>query len=418
MDLFETEQFYYKEGELYCEGTPIRKIIEQAGSPTYVYSKNYFKKRYLEFKKAFSYAKCKIYYAVKSNFNLSVIKTFVELDSGLDVNSQGELYRALKAGAAPSNISFSGVGKTEEEIQYALENGIFLFKAESFEEAVVINKVAERMKKTPNVSFRINPDVNPETHPYISTGFAESKFGIDASEAEETYMKALDLKSIQICGIDMHIGSQIKTIDPFVEAVEKLSKIFLSLKAKGFNLKHLNMGGGMGSLYKDEKIFHIEELGNSIRKIITELDCELIIEPGRYLSANAGALICKILYLKKNRKKCFTIVDGAMNDLIRPAIYEAYHHIQPIKLNNKEEFITDVVGPICESGDFFAKSRKIEKIQQGDYLAVMSAGSYGMAMASNYNGRRRPAEVIVDGDQFYIARGRESFEYLIYDERA
>ncbi len=417
MEYFESDYFHYKNNQLYCEEIPIQKIAEETGSPTYVYSKNYFIDRYKEFDKAFKELNHKIFFACKSNFNLSVIKAFVDAGSGVDVNSEGELLRALKVGVNPQKIIMSGVGKTPEEIKLAIEKNLLMIKAESEEEILLINEIAASLNKTAKVAIRVNPDVDAQTHPYISTGLAENKFGVDTETALKLFMRQKDLKNIKFTGIDMHIGSQIIKIEPFVEAAKKLSELILQLKSEGIFLEHLDMGGGAGSTYNNEKTFSIKDYAESLIPVFKKLECDVFFEPGRYLTANGGILITKVLYNKKNHDKNFIVVDSAMNDLLRPSIYKAYHHIQPVILkNSRKEIIADVVGPVCESGDFFAKKREITQSNHGEYLAIMSAGAYGMAMASNYNARRRPAEVLVDGKNFKIIRSRETFDHLFFDE--
>ncbi len=417
MNYFEPENFNYKNNQLYCEEIPVRKIAEEIGTPTYVYSKNFFISKYKEFDDAFREIKHIIFFACKSNFNLSVIKTFVDAGSGVDVNSEGELLRALKAGADSKKIIMSGVGKMSEEIKLALEKNILMIKAESEEEVFLINEIAASLNKTASTAIRVNPDVNAQTHPYISTGLAENKFGVDTETALRLFRKQKDLKNIKFTGIDMHLGSQIIKIEPFLEAVNKLSELFGQLKSEGINLEHLDVGGGVGAAYNSEKTFGIKDFANALIPTLKRLECDIFFEPGRFLTANGGILITKVLYNKKNHDKNFIVVDSAMNDLLRPSIYSAYHHIQPVALNNnRKNIIADIVGPVCESGDFFAKKREITECYHGDFLAIMSAGAYGMPMASNYNSRRRPAEVLVDGKDYKVIRSRETFDHLFFDE--
>jgi len=417
MQLFPSTYFTYKNKQLYCEGVAVTQIVKQTGTPTYIYSKKYFEDAYKEFDEAFRAVRHKIFYAAKSNFNLSVIKTFIELGSGVDVNSEGELYRALKAGAKPEKIILTSVGKTKNEIKLGLERDVLMIKAESEEEVYLINEIASSMNKIARVAIRVNPDVNPKTHPYISTGLSENKFGVDSETALKLFRKQKELKNILFTGIDMHIGSQITTLSPFVEAVEKLANLFLILKKEGLELIHFDIGGGIGIQYNDEKTFSVNKFAEALLPIVKKLNCEIIFEPGRCLTANAGILVTEVLYTKKNQHKNFLVVDAAMTDLLRPSIYGAYHHVQPVKLDeSRSEIIADVVGPVCESGDFLAKERTIQKCEHGDLLAVMSAGAYGMVMASNYNARRKPAEILVTGNSFSIIRARETFEHLVFDE--
>ncbi|MCL5030458.1 MAG: diaminopimelate decarboxylase [Bacteroidetes bacterium] len=417
MEYFEPDYFHYKNNQLYCEELPVQEIAEDIGSPAYIYSKNYFIDRYKEFDEAFKEIKHTIFYACKSNFNLSVIKTFTDIGSGVDVNSEGELLRALKVGVDPQKIIMSGVGKTSEEIKLAIEKDLLMIKAESEEEIFLINEIAASLNKTARVAIRVNPDVDAQTHPYISTGLAENKFGVDTETALKLFRKQKDLKNIKFTGIDMHIGSQIIKVEPFVEAAKKLSELILQLKSDGIFLEHLDMGGGVGSTYNNEKTFAVKDFANALLPLLKKLECDVFFEPGRYLIANGGILLTKVLYNKKNHDKNFIVVDSAMNDLLRPSIYSAYHHIQPVVLkNNRKDIVADIVGPVCESGDFFAKKREIAQSNHGEYLAIMSAGAYGMPMASNYNSRRRPAEVLVDGKNYKIIRSRETFDHLFFDE--
>ncbi|HUX61266.1 MAG TPA: diaminopimelate decarboxylase [Ignavibacteriaceae bacterium] len=417
MNYFNSNYFTYKNNELYCEGISLEDILRETGTPAYVYSQNYFIDRYKELDSAFNEIDHNIFYAVKSNFNLSVIKTFSDIGGGVDVNSEGELLRALKVGVSNDKIIFSGVGKTYDEIKIALEHDLLMIKAESEEELVLINEIATILNKKARVGIRVNPDVDPKTHPYISTGLAENKFGVDVTTAIKLYTEKDRFKNIDYTGIDMHIGSQITTVEPFVSAVEKLSEIFLSLKKQGIKLKHFDIGGGIGVEYHHERTFSPSEFAKALIPILKKLDCKVILEPGRYLSANAGILIAQVLYTKVNHKKNFIIIDAAMNDLLRPSIYGAYHHIQPVRINKScKDISADIVGPVCESGDFLAKDRNIQECKRGDFLSVMSAGAYGSTMASNYNARRRPPEILVNGSSFKVIKKRESFEHLFFEE--
>jgi diaminopimelate decarboxylase len=416
MKLFDSDYFTYKENKLFCENLSIEEIAHNVSTPVYIYSKNYMADRYSELANVFKSINHKIYYACKANYNINIIKLFNDLGAGIDVNSAGEYYRAIKAGVDPKNLIFSGVGKTKEEIKLALENNLFIIKAESFEEIELINKIAGDLKKIAPIAIRVNPNVDPLTHPYISTGLAENKFGVDETVAEEIFIKSSRLENIKLLGIDMHIGSQITTIEPYIESIKKLVKLVKSLKTQGVNLSHIDIGGGMGVKYNDENPFTAEEFSSAIIPILEESGCEILFEPGRWLTANAGCLIGEVLFVKNNLDKNFLVVDAAMNDLLRPSIYKAYHHIQPIDVSPRETIIADIVGPICESGDFLGKKREILKPATGDLLAVMSSGAYGIVMASNYNARRRPAEVLVDGSKFSIIRKRETFDQLSQNE--
>lgn len=417
MQIFNNDYFGYKNNDLYCEQVSVKQIIEETGTPAYIYSKKYFTDRYKEFKDAFKAVNNTLFFATKSNFNLNVIKIFANEGSGIDVNSGGELYRALKAGFTPDRIIFSGVGKTEEELRLAIESDLLMIKAESFEEVHVINEIAAGLNKIAPVAFRVNPDVDAKTHPYISTGLAENKFGIPSAETINIFVEASKLKNLKVAGIDMHIGSQIVKIEPFIEAVQKLAGMYIELRKNGINIEHFDIGGGIGVQYKDETPFAITQLADAIIPTIKELGIDLFFEPGRYLTANAGILAAKVLYTKKNGEKNFIVTDTAMTDLLRPSIYGSYHHIQHFALDpERKDIVADVVGPVCESGDFLAKKREITECRRGDLLAVMSAGAYGMVMSSNYNMRRRPPEIIVDGDKYFITRSRETYEHMLFDE--
>lgn len=416
MKLFEPGTFHYLNDKLYCEHKSVDEIIEETGTPAYIYSKKFFQESYTAFDDAFAGIKHTIFFAAKSNFNLKVMKVFADMGAGVDVNSAGELYRAQKAGVHPSKILFSGVGKTAKEIKLAIEYDVKLIKAESVEEIELINKIAEGLDTTARVAIRINPDVDAMTHPYISTGLAENKFGIDASEAVDVYRRCAQLGNIVLTGIDMHIGSQITSISPFVEAVGKMAKLYKKIKEYGIPLEHFDMGGGMGVRYNQEEVFSPIQLADAVRDVLSGLDCEIMFEPGRYLTANGGILVAEVLYTKKNREKNFIITDASMTELIRPGLYKAYHHVQPVVLKGRQSIHADIVGPVCESSDFLAKDRDIESVEAGDRLAIMTAGAYGMVMSSNYNGRRRPPEILVDGDKYTIARSRETYEHMLWDE--
>lgn len=418
MNLLDSPYFTYKSDELFCENVSVKKIINEVGTPAYIYSKNFFIDRYKEFTEAFKEVPHTIFFAAKSNFNLNVIKTFVDLGSGVDVNSEGELKRALLAGADPNKIILTGVGKSLNEIRLGLQKDLLMIKAESEEELDLINVISGEMNKVARVAIRVNPDVDAKTHPYISTGLSENKFGIDSKLALSLFKDKNRFKNIEFTGIDMHIGSQVTSIQPFAEAVEKLSQIYFELKDSGVKLEHFDVGGGIGVKYSNEETFSVKDYAKTISPILKKLDCHIFFEPGRFLTANGGILAAQVLYTKKNGDKNFIVTDTAMNDLLRPSIYGAHHHIQPVELFSKRaEIVADIVGPVCESGDFLGRKRKILESKRGEYLAVMSAGAYGMVMTSNYNARRRPPEILVDGDKFHVIRSRETYDHLLYDER-
>lgn len=418
MHYFETQHINYRSNQLYVEEINVNDLAKEFGTPLYIYNKNHFINQYKEFEKAFNSANYKIFYAMKANFNLSVINTFVKLGSGLDVNSEGELYRAFKTGIDPKKIILTSVGKTKDEIKLGLQKNVLMIKAESVEEIELINKIAGEMNKIAPVAIRVNPDVDAKTHPYISTGLSKNKFGIDSASALSIYKRRKEFKNIKFTGIDMHIGSQITSIEPFVEAVQKLSDLYFEIEKDGLKLEHFDVGGGIGINYNNEKSFTISDFADRTIPLFNKLDCDIIFEPGRYLTANGGILVSEVLYNKTNGDKNFVIVDAAMNDLLRPSIYQAYHHIQPVnKFDDRKIFEADIVGPVCESGDYFARERKITEVKSGELVSVMSVGAYGMVMSSNYNARRRPPEILVDGSYYEVIRSRETFDHLIWDEK-
>jgi diaminopimelate decarboxylase len=416
MSLIESDFFYYINNELYCENVKVNDIVDVTKTPVYIYSKKAFQNHYKLFAEAFKDINHTIFYASKSNYNLNVIKIFEQLGAGCDVNSAGEFIRALKGGFTPDRILLTGVGKTYEEIKMGIELGVKMIKAESWQELEAISKIAVELGKNVPVAIRVNPNVDPKTHPYISTGLKENKFGVPYKDAINYYINAQKLPGIELKGIDMHIGSQITVIEPFVEAVKKMQELILKLKESGIPLEHFDMGGGMGVPYKNEQSFSPFKLAAALMPIFKNLNMEIFFEPGRYLTANAGILVATVLYTKVNNDKNFIVTDTAMTDLLRPSIYNAYHHIQPVINKNYDIIVADIVGPVCESGDFLGKAREIQKLEQNDRIAVLSAGAYGMVMSSNYNGRRRPPEIIVDGDKYYTTRSRETYDYLLYDE--
>jgi diaminopimelate decarboxylase len=417
MNYFKSDYFTYNNNELQCENVKLSQLAEEFGTPLFVYSKNFFIDRFKELDEAFKEINHKIYFASKANFNLSVIKTFHELGSGIDVNSAGEFYRALKAGVNPKDMLLTGVGKTDEEIRLGLENGVLVIKAESLEEVYVINDIAAELSVIAPVAIRVNPNVDAQTHPYISTGLAENKFGIDSVYAYDMFVECSKLSNIELVGTDMHIGSQITKVEPFIEAVIKMAALYKKIKSAGIPLKHFDIGGGIGVLYNDEIPFTPKELAEKLVPIFKQLDAEIMFEPGRFLTANGGVLITDVLYTKTNSLgKNFIVVNSAMTELLRPSLYKSYHHVQPVQKIDNIDFNADIVGPVCETGDYIAKEREITMVGRGDKLAIMSAGAYGMVMSSNYNGRRRPAEILVDGSEYKVIRSRESYKHLIFDE--
>jgi len=404
--------FHYKGKELYAEEVPLSKIAKEVRTPCYIYSQATLTHHFHVFDHAFKEIPHLTCYSVKANSNIALLRLFASLGGGADVVSGGELFRALRAGVLPKKIVFSGVGKTEEEIKMAIEAGILMFNVESEAELETIEDVAKRLGKKAPIALRVNPDIDPKTHPYISTGLKKHKFGIEMKKAKELYLRAQKMHHIEVIGIDCHIGSQVTSLAPFLNALERVKILWHELEERGIKLKYLDMGGGLGIPYHNEEPPHPKEYAKAIIEAAKDLNCTLIFEPGRVIVGNAGILLIKVLYLKKTSEKQFVIVDGAMNDLIRPSLYDAYHEIKPVIQNNKK-IIADVVGPVCETTDFFAKDREIPFVKKGDLLAIMSAGAYGFVMSSNYNSRLRPAEVLVNGEKYWIIRHRESYEDLV-----
>ena len=409
--------FHYVDSELYCEEVPIRKIAQEVGTPFYLYSHATLKKHFQAFDGAFKDIAHLTCFSMKSNSNLAVIRLFALEGGGVDIVSGGELYRALKAGVDPSKIVFSGVGKRPEDLACGLEADILMFNTESSQEIERLNSIAGDMGKKARIAIRVNPDVDPATHPYISTGLRENKFGIDIREAPEQYTKAAQMPHLEVAGISCHIGSQLIQVDPFVESLRKLLSLVEMLRDAGISIKYVDLGGGLGITYNDEEPPHPSEYAAAIKGEMKGKDLTLIFEPGRVITGNAGILVTKVLYTKSTPEKNFLIVDAAMNDLIRPSLYSSYHGVQPVTKRERERIKADIVGPICESGDFLAKDREVEAYEPDELLAVMSAGAYGFSMSSNYNSRPRVAEVMVRGDQYYVVRERETYEDLIRGEK-
>ncbi|TMA57963.1 MAG: diaminopimelate decarboxylase [Deltaproteobacteria bacterium] len=413
--------FEYRNGEMFAEGVALKRIAQEVGTPAYIYSLATLKRHFKVFDQAFAKARHIVCFSVKANSNLALLRAFAKEGSGFDIVSEGELFRALKVGADPRKIVFSGVGKKRQEIEYALKSGILMFNVESEEELFALDEIAAGIGKKAPISLRVNPDVDPQTHPYISTGMKKAKFGVDIKKSLETYRKAVSLKNVEVVGVDCHIGSQLTSVTPFVDALAKvreyLDRVLAGeMKKEGAQIRYLDLGGGLGINYHDETPPLPDEYAKAIIQGLEGLDITLILEPGRVIVGNAGILLTEVQYIKETDTKKFIIVDGGMNDLIRPALYGSYQAIQPVIENNADKVVADVVGPICESGDFFAKDREIARPKRGDLLAVMSAGAYGFTMASNYNSHPKPPEVLVDGDQYYIVRRRESLDDLINGE--
>lgn len=405
--------FQYKNNQLMAENLPVKQLAEQFGTPLYVYSRATLERHWHAFNNAFGEHPHLVCFAVKSNPNIAILNIMAKLGSGFDIVSQGELERVLAAGGDAAKVVFSGVAKSCQEIARALEVNIRCFNVESEAELLRINQIAGEMGKIAPISLRVNPDVDAHTHPYISTGLKENKFGVSAEQAREVYKVAATLPNIKIIGMDCHIGSQLTELQPFLDAVDRLIMLMEQLKQDGIRLKHLDLGGGLGVTYTDETPPHPTEYAKALwEKLSAFSELEIIVEPGRAITANAGILVTKVEYLKSNESRNFAIVDAGMNDMIRPALYQAYMNILEIdRTLAREEKIYDVVGPICETSDFLGKQRKLA-IAEGDYLAQRSAGAYGASMSSNYNSRPRTAEVMVDGDKAYLIRRREALNEL------
>ncbi len=412
-----TSQVEYNNNNLQCDGMLIADIAGEFGTPLYLYSERGFIERYNELYRALSGLDFLICYSVKSNANIHLLKLMSDLGSGMDVVSGGEIFRSLKAGVPASKIVYAGVGKTPEEIEYAIDSGILMFNCESFQEIEAINRISERRGYVSDIAIRVNPDVQANTHHYITTGKKENKFGISIDLMRENYDILKSRKNVRLKGIHCHIGSQILEVEPFTAALERLIVIIAELRNEGFReIEYINLGGGMGIQYHEETPFPVHRWASIIREKIQPTQLRLIIEPGRYISGNNGILVVRVVYKKRSEQKTFLITDGAMNDLIRPALYGAYQHILNCTMRDGGE-VVDVVGPVCESADFFAKDREISPSGEGDFLAIMSAGAYGMTMASRYNSRKMPAEVLIDSDRrTRLIRRRDTWEDLIANE--
>jgi diaminopimelate decarboxylase len=409
--------FQYRSGELYAEEVPIRQLAGKYGTPLYIYSYNTLVRHFRAYSAAFDDYLHIICFAVKSNSNTAILRLFAKNSGGADIVSGGELYVALKAGIPAKKIVYAGVGKTEDEIRFALRSKILMFNVESEAELREIDRIAGEMRTKASVALRINPDIDPATHPYIATGLKKHKFGIPIEGALEYYKLASRLKNINIIGVHKHIGSQITKISPFVDALKRILLLIDELSMQGVELKYLDVGGGLGISYKDEEPPVPQDLAKNLIPLLKNRKLTLIIEPGRSIAGNAGILVTKVLYLKKGTEKEFIIVDAGMNDLIRPSYYGAYHNIISVVKKKREKVLCDVVGPICESSDFLARDRELTRVKQGEYLAVMSAGAYGFSMSSNYNSRPRAAEVMVKGRAHFLIRERETYSDLIRNER-
>lgn len=411
--------FEYRNGELYAEDVPLARLAEEVGTPFYAYSHETLSRHFRVFDEAFSSVPHLVCFAMKSNSNLAILRLFGAMGGGLDIVSGGELFRALKAGVPPERVVFAGVGKSDEEIAFALEQGVLLFNVESEEELANIGAAARRLGARAQVAIRVNPDVDPQTHPYIATGLKKSKFGIDISRAREQYRAAAALEGVEPTGVHCHIGSQITTSAPFADAVDIVARLVEALREDGRDIRYLNLGGGLGITYSDEAPPLPKDYAAAILPRLEGLGCTLIFEPGRVITGNAGVLVSRVLYGKANPEKRFVIIDAGMNDLIRPSLYQAFQDVWPVEEAARERArrVTDLVGPICESGDYLAKDRSLPELRRDDLVAVMSAGAYGFTMASNYNSRPRPPEILVRGSEYHVIRERETYDDLVRGER-
>jgi len=411
------DKFYYSEADLYCEGVPLADVAARVGTPAYVYSSQGILENYAAYNESFGDLPHTVCYAVKANSSLAVLALLAKAGAGFDIVSGGELYRVLEAGGDPSKVVFSGVGKTAEEVEYAIENGIHSFNCESEAELALIDAIAARRGVKAGFAVRVNPDVDPSTHPYISTGLSEHKFGIAIAEARGVYERARSLRHLVAEGVSCHIGSQILDPSPILEAVDKVVALADCLRGAGFPIRHLDLGGGLGVAYRSG------ESAPPIREFIRSLDGRMrasgltvMVEPGRSIAGPAGVMLTRVLYRKKSGEKEFVVVDAAMNDLIRPSLYSAHHEIVPLRQHNLPPITADVVGPVCETGDFLARDREMANVTSGDFLAVRTAGAYGFVLSSNYNSRPRAPEVLVEGSRYRVIRRRETYADLVRGE--
>jgi diaminopimelate decarboxylase len=415
--MFTDGEFTYRNDVLTCEGVDLVSVAEKYGTPSYVYSKHAILSRFLQYESALRGIPHKVCFAVKSNSNVAVLAALAEAGAGFDIVSGGELYRVLAAGAKASSVVFSGVGKTPEEIRYALDEGIHSFNCESEAEIAEISRIGSALRRTASIAIRVNPDVDAITHPYISTGMREHKFGVPIEEAERIYTRAARLPGINMEGVSCHIGSQLLETSPLFEAADKTICLVSRLRQEGISIRYLDLGGGLGVPYRaGEEPAGIHDVIDSLRAKVAGLDLTLMLEPGRSIVAEAGALLCRVVLTKHNGQRTFVIVDAGMNDLIRPALYQAHHEIVPVRRSNREELEVDIVGPVCESADFFARRRVIQRVAAGDLLAIQTAGAYGFVLSSNYNSRPRGCELLVDGDKVEVVRSRETYEDLVRGE--
>lgn len=411
--------FKYKRKKLYCENVEVSRLAGEFGTPLYLYSQRTFMEHFEKIKKAFAALDPLICYSVKANSNLAILKALVDNGAGLDIVSGGELYRAKQVGCPAERVVYASVGKTDKEIEDAVEFGIFMFNVESLPELEKINTVAGRLNKKVDVALRVNPDITPKTHKYITTGKKETKFGMDIYTVEKIFLNRDGYPNLNMTAVHVHIGSQITDISPFIKTIKKIQVLLKRLEAQGVRLKYFNLGGGLGIVYHKEKAKTAKMFADKLVPLLKDISLKVILEPGRFIIGSAGILVTKVIYVKNTASKKFIIVDAGMNDLIRPSLYEAYHEIVPVTENRNPAIgkgkLADVVGPICESSDFLGKNRSLSAAE-GDYLAVLGAGAYGFSMSSNYNSRARAAEVLVDGSEVYCIREREKYSDLVKAE--
>ena len=409
--------FLYRDGLLHAEDVPLNQIASAVGTPTYVYSRAALERHWNEFSQGLSECDATIRYSVKSNSNLAVLALMARLGSGFDIVSGGELERVIRAGGRPEATVFSGVAKSAKEIKFALDSDVFSINLESQSELMRILEIAKSLERTAPISVRVNPDIDANTHPYISTGLREAKFGVAFEEALDIYRFAVQQTHLEVVGIAVHIGSQMTSLGPIIDALESVIDFTQTLEAEGIKVRHLDLGGGLGVRYRDEQPPTISEYCDAILEVLTRRGCPLSIsvEPGRAITANAGVLLSQVEYIKSTETKNFALVDAAMNDLIRPVLYNAWMDIIPVQQSSVESQVFDVVGPVCETGDFFGKDRMLA-IDEGHLIAVLGAGAYGAVMSSNYNTRPKPVEVLVDGDQFFVINTRETINQILDSE--
>jgi len=409
--------FESQKGILHCESCSLKQLAKEVGTPLYVYSRSALVENFKQFDSAFAGIPHLVCFAVKANSNLSLLKLFRDLGAGYDIVSGGELFRVRQVGVDPQKVVFSGVGKKNAEIDYALNSNILLFNVESKAELDAIEARGKVLNIEARVSFRVNPDIDPETHPHISTGLQRHKFGVSMDEALPLYQEAASLSQVEPVGISCHIGSQVTSLKPFIEATQRVLKLVDELTASGIRLQYIDLGGGLGIRYNDESPPTVAEYAAALSGLLAGHSETLILEPGRILSANAAVLLTEVLYLKQSQGRQFVVVDAGMNDLIRPGLYGAYHDIVPVETSERGDFVADIVGPVCETTDYLARERTLPQVQRGEILAVRDAGAYGFTLASNYNSRPRAAEVLVDSQSYQIVRKRESYEDLVRGEK-